>query len=381
MSLTRLRVRGPFRGPSGYDHHVREFVRALHSRGIELELIDLPEWGPVDLPEELRDRWFEELRAPVDAPVMLHFAMPHQVDVDPGRANVIYSMFEGTRVHTLWIGHSLKHDLVIVPTESSREAWVRSGMPADRIAICPLGVNPTAFDGSAEPLPLRGAYGERLSHYRVRFLNLSEISPRKNLVGLLRAWMRATLVEDDTVLIMKLGAYAPGSKARFENQIRSLEGELGRPLADAAPVHFIYELFRDQDMPRLFASASHYISMSFGEGWDQPMVEAAASGLRLIAPDHSAYRAYLDASVAGMIPCREIPVRFDTDASLGELFANANWWLPDEDAAVEHIRNAITGKNEDLPSPRDRIIAELTWAQATDRLLTILDEVAELRSR
>jgi hypothetical protein len=51
-------------------------------------------------------------------------------------------------------------------------------------------------------------------------------------------------------------------------------------------------------MPGLFAAASHYWSMSHGEGWDQPMIEAAASGLRLIVPRHTAYLEYLDADVA-----------------------------------------------------------------------------------
>jgi len=39
-------VRGPFRGPTGYEHHVREFVRRLHALGVAIELVDLPEWGP-----------------------------------------------------------------------------------------------------------------------------------------------------------------------------------------------------------------------------------------------------------------------------------------------------------------------------------------------
>jgi hypothetical protein len=51
-------------------------------------------------------------------------------------------------------------------------------------------------------------------------------------------------------------------------------------------------------MPGLFAAASHYWSMSHGEGRDQPMIEAAASGLRLIVPRHTAYLEYLDADVA-----------------------------------------------------------------------------------
>jgi hypothetical protein len=66
-------------------------------------------------------------------------------------------------------------------------------------------------------------------------------------------------------------------------------------------------------MPGLFAAASHYWSMSHGEGWDQPMIEAAASGLRLIAPRHTAYLEYLDADVAQLIPVRGTPAGAGAD--------------------------------------------------------------------
>ena len=50
MALTVLDVRGPFKGPSGYEHHVREFVRELHRQGVAIQLADLPEWGSARLP-------------------------------------------------------------------------------------------------------------------------------------------------------------------------------------------------------------------------------------------------------------------------------------------------------------------------------------------
>ena len=46
MALTALHVRGPFRGPSGYDDHVREFVCELDRQGVQLQLAHLPFWVP-----------------------------------------------------------------------------------------------------------------------------------------------------------------------------------------------------------------------------------------------------------------------------------------------------------------------------------------------
>ncbi len=149
--------------------------------------------------------------------------------------------------------------------------------------------------------------GSPVAGYRTRFLHVAEFGARKNLMGLLRAWIEATSQVDDAVLIIKLGLYGPGAWERFLRQLDLLERRLGKSLTDAAPVTLIRGVVGEAEMPRFYTTATHYISLSFGEGWDYPMLEAAASGLRLIAPAHSAYLTYLDSSIASMIPSREIP--------------------------------------------------------------------------
>jgi glycosyltransferase involved in cell wall biosynthesis len=376
-SLRRLCVVGPFHGPSGYDHHVRAFVRELHRQGVRLQLIDVPDWSPARLAPAQRDPWFDDLDTEIDAPVVLHFTMPHHVHADPARANVNYTMFEATHVPARWIGHNLTHDLVIVPTASSRDAWTRSGMPPERIAVCPLGVDTAGFDGMAEPLPLVDAAGEAIGRFAVRFLNVSEIGPRKNLLGLLRAWLRATTAADDAVLILKLGAYAPGSRARFDAWLRQAQHEAGRKIEAAAPIHVITVIYADRDLPRLYATATHYLSLSHGEGWDQPMVEAASSDLRLIAPDHSAYQAYLDPTIATLIPAREASVDLSPSDPQASLFERGRWWDPDEDAAIAAIRAAIDGDDTPQASARSRIVREFTWEHAARRLQDILSRVPD----
>jgi glycosyltransferase involved in cell wall biosynthesis len=376
--LTSLTVRGPFRGPTGYDHHTREFVRELLAQGVAVELKDLAIWSPAKLSAQLRDPVFESLSQPRDSRTVLHFCMPHQVVSDPGKANANFTAFEADRVHPAWVKANRNHDVVIVPTQSSKTAWVKSGFPEHRIRICPLGVNSVAFSGAAEPLELASAEPNR---YRVRFLNVAEINARKNLGGLLEAWMLATSPADDAVLILKLGFYERGAGERFAKLIENLETRLHKRLAEAAPVLVFSRLLSDADMPRLFAAATHYISMSHGEGWDLPMMQAAASGLRLIAPAHSAYLAYLDSSVANLIRSAEVPVTFEGNAATAELFKGAYWWQPDVEEAIQYIRAAIEGRDQCGSFPRDRVLNQFTWAHATRRLIGILEEVEALREK
>src|SRR5947209_2860022 len=102
MPLEALRIHGPYKGMSGYEHHVREFVLELHRQGVAIQLIDLPGWNPIKLPVNQQNPWFDTLNRPVDAKVALHFMMPHHVEPVPGMVNVNSTMFEATRIPQLW---------------------------------------------------------------------------------------------------------------------------------------------------------------------------------------------------------------------------------------------------------------------------------------
>jgi FkbM family methyltransferase len=373
--LPGVRVNGSFRGATGHDRHVRGFVRALHERGTAVELHDLPQWSPVRLPAALRDPFHDRLarESGTKRPaVIVHCCMPHQVRRDADALNVNYTMFEASRIPARWAELAREHpgDLVVVPTESSRRAWLASGVPEQQLRVSPLGVDP-AFAAAAAPLELRDA-GESLAERRVRFLNVSAPGTRKNLEGLIRTWLVATRASDDAVLVLKLLAASPRVVERFRARVEAIERAVGRSLAAAAPVHLVTDVLPDRAMPRLHAAATHYISLSFGEGWDLPMVEAAASGLRLIAPAHSAYLDYLDPSVATLLPARAVPAIVEGPAELQALFAGAHWWRPDEDAAAAAIRSAIAGRDAPAASARDRVLGEYSMAQAVDRLADVI---------
>ena len=368
-------IRGSYKGYSGCDCTVRSFVRCLVAENVQVELIDLSEWGPLKLPEELQESWFDALAKPVASTATVHFCMPHQVVPRSSQRNLNFTMFEATRVPQAWIRHNRRHDLVIVPTESSQHAWVASGLPAERLRLCPLGVDLERFRPAIEPLPLTDGHGRPIVDYRCRFLNVSELIPRKNLLGLLRVWIKTTRPQDDALLILKITVPAPGVVFTFLRDLGLVEREIGKSRREAAPIVFLNTVLRDAEMPRLYATATHYWSMSCGEGWDQPMMEAAAAGLRLIAPDHSAYQAYLDETVATMIPARRVTATVPAGSGYERLFAHTEWWQPDENVAAARLAEAMTGSILAHRVARARMAAAFRWEHAARRLMEILDEV------
>lgn len=377
MTIRAVDVEGAFRGAFGYDRHLRAFVRELHQRGIAVRLFDHNSGniGTAPVPRSSwQDPFFESLTRPVRARVLMQSRMPHLTQVSSTQAVVNLTTFEATGIPANWVTISRVHPMTIVNAESSRAAWIASGAPEDRVRVCPLGVDVTRYSPTVEPMRLRLADGRWIEHVRTRFLNVSAIQPRKNLTGLMRAWLRATSANDDAVLILKLTAFSSSDFHACFRSLQWVEQEVGKSLDAAAPYLMVFRTFPDDAMPRLFAAATHYLSVSHGEGWDLPMSEAAATGLRLIAPDHSAFRSYLDASVARMIPSREVPTRITVPGPSAALFAGQHWWEPDEDAVVAAIRDAIDGHDHPVASARERMQREFTWGHATGKLIDLLTE-------
>jgi glycosyltransferase involved in cell wall biosynthesis len=232
------------------------------------------------------------------------------------------------------------------------------------------------FTGNPDPLPIEIAPAQPFERLTKRFINVSAFDPRKNIPGLLRAWLRATSRDDDAALLIKLSCHLPGSRRLVDFQLDMAQAAVGKSLEDAAPVRLRFDVLSNGDMARLYAAGTHYVSMSHGEGWDLPMMEAVASGLIPVAPDHSAYPAYLDPSVAHVIPSVVAPAIFPGGGVIGALFTGLDWWNPDEETAVEILRGIIRRNEYPSASARDRVLGEYTWERAAKRLIAILEEAA-----
>lgn len=370
MSIAALNVRGPFRGRTGYEHHTRELVRELHAHGIAIHLEHNEFWQAPAERAGFLDPLYESLNRPVEARLCLQFCMPHQVVRDAGRIAVNFTMFESNRIPAYWAALSKRVEWTIVPNAFCRDAWVDSGVPPERVLVSPLGVRSELFAGAHEPMPIQLDSGRPFAAFKTRFLNVSAWNNRKNTVGLIGAWLRATSSTDDAALVIKLDCDETSRVAIFTSLLTDAQRLANRRLADAAPVHLYRAALLDEEMPRLYAGATHYISLSHGEGWDLPMMEATASGLIPIAPDHSAYRAYLSDDVAFMIPSRlvRVPPQPQIDWLQG-----LHWWDPDESAAIAIIRAILDTGAMPSASARDRILGDFSWRRAGDRLVEILD--------
>jgi glycosyltransferase involved in cell wall biosynthesis len=373
-AIDRLHVVGPVRGVSGHDRHTREFVRQFVKLGVAVQVTHMHGWSP-ELPADRRETWIDELARSVDAEHVLHFTMPTRAQPVAGRRNVNYTMFEATRIPAEWVRRAYDHELVVVPTAGCRDAWVDSGVDARRVRVAPLGVDAEHFGRPAAPIDLTTTRGTRVSDYSTRVLNVAEPRPRKNVIGLLRVWINATSADDDAVLILKSSLYHEWALTQLGDDILAMQRALGATLANAAPVVLISDALTDDEMLSLYATATHYVSLSHGEGWDMPMMEAAVAGLQLVAPRHSSYVEYLTDDEVEFVPARTAPFRCEGRLGAEDelFFGGLSWWDPDEDAATRTIGRIIGGSAAPKASPAKRIAREYGWDRAARLLLEAME--------
>ena len=158
------------------------------------------------------------------------------------------------------------------------------------------------------------------------------------------AWRRATRRDDDAALLLKALGSGPAVEAELEREIAAAQVVAGKTLDQAAPVVWRRGVLHDDEMPGLYTACTHYISASRGEGWDLGMTEAGASGLALIAPAHTGYLAYLDATVATMIPARATSPILHPDDIGAATYREADWYEPDPEALTAAIADAVAGR-------------------------------------
>jgi hypothetical protein len=117
-----------------------------------------------------------------------------------------------------------------------------------------------------------------------------------------------------------------------------------------------------------------YWSMSLGEGFDLPMLEAAACDLQLIAPRHSSYLHYLQPEHAFLLPVEVVNAEIPDDHGLSAFFRGGQWWRPDESAAAQTLRSIIDDTYLPRQSARKILINTCNWGRMADRLIQLVDE-------
>jgi len=224
-------------------------------------------------------------------------------------------------------------DWILADSESTRQDLIALlDAPADRISVIYPGIEPR-FHAVTD--------ADALQCVRTRYdlperfvLSLGTVQPRKNYVGLMRAFAR--LPEPDVSLVIA------GGRGWLSDDIYRAVEELGLD----ARVRFL-GFVDDVDLPALYSMAVLFALPSLYEGFGIPLLEAMACGTPVIAADNS---------------------------SLPEVVGDAGILLDahDTDALAQTMRQLL-GDTEQQQRLARRGLArarQFTWQHAAEQLLS-----------
>jgi glycosyltransferase involved in cell wall biosynthesis len=253
---------------------------------------------------------------------------------------------------------------IVAPSRWSALAYERFGFAPERIHVVLHGVDPEILHPDPEARSAtRAALG--VQHAFV-YLSLGAMSPNKGVDVLLKAFARVSEAEPDAVLFLK------GADALYHSKecVREVLADLPARSRARVAAKLIYngDTYSSQRMADLLRAADAYVSPYRAEGFNLPVLEAAACGVPVICTGGGPTDEFTQESFAWRIRSR--PARIQVGPSdIGDCLE------PDVDHLVELMREAARERDSGrrMGAAGAAYIAEnFTWERATDRLLEVL---------
>jgi glycosyltransferase involved in cell wall biosynthesis len=268
-----------------------------------------------------------------------------------------------------------EYDAIIVPSQFCAEvtSQARSAI-SSIIATNKVHVVPHCFDEAWWPMPTAHRKGDP-----VRFLSLGAWGERKNMLGVLRAYLHAFTKSDRVQLMLVIG------NPDFD-EIRSVIARSGLAPAQL-PEIFVPEPHElsEHELVELHEDADAYVSATRGEGWGLGMFEAAILGKQVIAPLWGGQADFLEGSAlhrnvpGSLTPCFGRLQRgrvIETDQGMMQSAVVALppgvdckqvWFEPDLSVLAEQMRAVYTSKVQlsDDELTRERSVLEARFGYRT----------------
>lgn len=292
----------PFLTQSGYGVHSRQVVRWLLQRtDIDVRFIPVP-WGDTpwivnhDAYNGIIGQILQRCVSPTSrSDVSLQLKLPNEWTTDLAAINIgITAAVETDKCNPSWIDQCNKMDAVIVPSKHAKASLTNTGNVTK-----PFYVIPEAYSDAIRSTDLPVIPDFKTSF---NFLVLGQLTgnnplnDRKNMFFTLK-WMCEALKNDaDAGIVLKTNA---GRNSRIDR--RNITGILRSLLAEVrqGPYPRVYLLHGDMSDGEIAALYRHHqikalVSLTRGEGYGLPTLEAAASGLPVIATGWSGHMDFLN---------------------------------------------------------------------------------------
>jgi glycosyltransferase involved in cell wall biosynthesis/ADP-heptose:LPS heptosyltransferase len=330
----RLLFSGPVLTASGYGVHARQLLRAIvDSKEFDVTVESL-RWGETPFLSDPDLKWIRDLVSPGQVEGQFDIAIQVTIPNEFKRRGTISigvtAGIEVDRVSPQWLLRCNQEvDAIVVPSEHSQRSFAveYQGSKVERLRLeKPIFVIPEGVDTSVyRPEPALSPTLDRLEvpGKNFVFVGLGLDKPggrdRKNVSRLIEYFCGTFKGVKEVGLILKV-SIVNGSTVDFELVKRRIaEIKKATGCGDYPKVFVVHGRAGDADLaaiyndPRVIAA----ISLTHGEGFGLPLLEAAACGLPVMATDWSGHVDFLTKDGRKLF----VPIEYD----LGQLPPECVW--------------------------------------------------------
>ena len=341
--MRKVVIAGPVATQSGYGHHAREIVsNIIEQRSTEwdINLVSLP-WGATPMTYPIPTDWqlrIIPLPLTTQPDVWIQISVPNELQA-VGKYNIgVTAGTEGDICPEAWIDNLNAMQLVIVPSEFTKQVFVNTAAQKNKALTTRIEVVPEYFDESVYTNKTVTAEISDLDAIEETFAFLSVGhwlagqlgEDRKNLSGLLHCFFNTYKNNTSApALILKTSGATYSTVDRMEiegkiNQIREMFGNAKLP-----NVYLIHGELTDAEMNALYnhSKVKAMISFTKAEGFGRPLLEFSTTGKPIIAPHYSGQADFLKKDFICAIPGGITPIH--PSAQNDWLPADAKWFTPD----------------------------------------------------
>lgn len=306
--MKKVILRAPILSASGYGVHSRQLARWLLSRpDVELSIIPV-QWGitpwfinPDDKGGFIGKLMKHASAACKDADLSFQLQLPNEWDPKLATRNIgVTAGVETNICNPAWIESIMKMDHVVVPSDHIKQTFLRTAANMNVDISNKVSVIPECFvdDILRDDLPNIDLGLDTKFNFLLfgQLTGRSTVTDRKNTFNSIK-WFCETFADDEDVgLIIKTNN---GRESKIDRYItRDMLRQLLQSVRKGPfpRVHLLHGILDDSEIASLYRhpDIKALFSLTRGEGFGLPMLEAAASGLPVIATNWSAHLDFLN---------------------------------------------------------------------------------------
>lgn len=256
----------------------------------------------------------------------------HDWGIQAKRTIGVTAGVEATQCNRMWVSciNAPAINATIVPSKFTKSTLVKGGAHSYKLHVIPEAYVPQCDENHSFEL-------SEVPDENILFVSQISMNPkadRKNFMNSMDALARG-IKGTDVGLVLKLNSSGRGSLDRMNTReyLKDLKKEFGI----TNPITLVHGELNNEELVGLYKhpKISLMFSMTRGEGFGLPLLEAAACGLPVMASDWSAHPEFLDHKFL-KLKGREVPIppeRIDPNIWVG-----GNWFDPSVIKASKSIK-------------------------------------------